>query len=138
MVRLDAWIGIGLMVRWILMEGSVVVLIGFFSVYFGLVSSLVRHYSVVISSCCCRYFVVREPSIRSHLVMVEKEPQAAFMLGAGTGSVLTAGMLPRFLKTKKMMPTGVVTLLGAAALGYNAMQLSRWWDLENYPFVKRS
>mmetsp|Transcript_110446 Transcript_110446/g.293396 ORF Transcript_110446/g.293396 Transcript_110446/m.293396 type:complete len:120 (-) Transcript_110446:142-501(-) len=71
-------------------------------------------------------------------LMVEKDPQSAFLLGSATGGLLTAGMLPRFMKTKKVMPAGMVTLLGLGALGYNAMQLSRWWDPESLPFRSKS
>mmetsp|Transcript_103106 Transcript_103106/g.162963 ORF Transcript_103106/g.162963 Transcript_103106/m.162963 type:complete len:120 (-) Transcript_103106:47-406(-) len=70
-------------------------------------------------------------------LLVEHEPQAAFMLGSATGGLLTGGMLPRYLKTKKMMPTGMVAAVGLLATGYNAMQLSRWWDLDAFPFGRR-
>ncbi|CAE7944831.1 unnamed protein product, partial [Symbiodinium necroappetens] len=55
-------------------------------------------------------------------MMVEKDPQA--------------GMLPRFLSSRKVMPTGLVSLLGLMALAYNCMQLRKWWDPEDLPFIK--
>jgi len=70
-------------------------------------------------------------------VIVEHDPQAAFILGTGTSGVLTAGMLPRFLKTKKMMPTGAVAALGSLALAYNGFQLTRWWDPASLPFTSK-
>merc|ERR1719277_1788253 len=66
--------------------------------------------------------------------MVEKDPQTAFLMGSATSGVLTAGMLPRFLKTQKMMPTGLVALLGVAGLLHNGNQLSKWWDPASLPF----
>lgn len=68
--------------------------------------------------------------------MVEKDPQCAFILGSATSGVLTAGMLPRFLSSKKMMPTGMVSLIGLMAFAYNCMQLNKWWDPEELPFLK--
>lgn len=44
--------------------------------------------------------------------MVEKDPQSAFLLGSATSGLLTAGMLPRFLRTGKVMPTGLVSFIG--------------------------
>ncbi|CAK9032520.1 unnamed protein product, partial [Durusdinium trenchii] len=68
--------------------------------------------------------------------MVEHDPQSAFLLGSATSGLLSAGMLPRFLKSKKMMPTGMVSLLGLMAFAYNCMQLQKWWDPEELPFLK--
>eukprot|EP00435_Cladocopium_sp_Y103_P032703 s2993_g8.t1 len=60
--------------------------------------------------------------------------------GGGSGQRLTifgeAGMLPRFLSSKKMMPTGMVSLIGLMAFAYNCMQLNKWWDPEELPFLK--
>mmetsp|Transcript_73193 Transcript_73193/g.174434 ORF Transcript_73193/g.174434 Transcript_73193/m.174434 type:complete len:122 (+) Transcript_73193:87-452(+) len=64
-------------------------------------------------------------------VLVEKDCQKAFLLGSVTSGVLTAAMLPRFIRTKKMMPTGAVTFLGLIGLAYNGMKLSQWWDPED-------
>lgn len=69
-------------------------------------------------------------------MMVEKDPQSAFLLGTATSGALTAGMLPRFLSSRKVMPTGLVSLLGLMALAYNCMQLRKWWDPEDLPFIK--
>eukprot|EP00930_Biecheleria_cincta_P098217 TRINITY_DN89897_c0_g1_i1.p1 TRINITY_DN89897_c0_g1~~TRINITY_DN89897_c0_g1_i1.p1 ORF type:complete len:121 (+),score=18.21 TRINITY_DN89897_c0_g1_i1:153-515(+) len=71
-------------------------------------------------------------------LLVERDPQSAFLLGSGTSGLLTAGMLPRFLKTKKMMPTGAVTLLGTLALAYNGKKLAEWWDPEALPFRSKA
>eukprot|EP00747_Dinoflagellata_sp_TGD_P166698 gnl/TRDRNA2_/TRDRNA2_189898_c0_seq1.p1 gnl/TRDRNA2_/TRDRNA2_189898_c0~~gnl/TRDRNA2_/TRDRNA2_189898_c0_seq1.p1 ORF type:complete len:138 (-),score=28.03 gnl/TRDRNA2_/TRDRNA2_189898_c0_seq1:69-428(-) len=70
-------------------------------------------------------------------VLVDRDPQSAFLLGSGTSGLLTVGMLPRFLKTKKMMPTGMVALLGTVSLAYNGFQLSQWWDPEALPFAAK-
>eukprot|EP00927_Polykrikos_kofoidii_P002965 TRINITY_DN11179_c0_g1_i1.p3 TRINITY_DN11179_c0_g1~~TRINITY_DN11179_c0_g1_i1.p3 ORF type:complete len:121 (-),score=28.17 TRINITY_DN11179_c0_g1_i1:87-449(-) len=70
-------------------------------------------------------------------MLVAQDPQAAFLLGTGTGGLLTAGMLPRFLKTKKVMPTGMVSFLGVATLAFNGHHLSQWWDPETLPFRKQ-
>mmetsp|Transcript_16463 Transcript_16463/g.35510 ORF Transcript_16463/g.35510 Transcript_16463/m.35510 type:complete len:119 (-) Transcript_16463:383-739(-) len=67
-------------------------------------------------------------------MLVERDPQLAFLLGSGVGGLLTAGMLPRFLKTKKVMPAGMVTLVGALSLSWNLFNLSKWWDPESLPF----
>ena len=43
--------------------------------------------------------------------------QSAFLLGSATSGLLTAGMLPRFLRTGKVMPTGLVSFIGLMVVG---------------------
>mmetsp|Transcript_83444 Transcript_83444/g.231595 ORF Transcript_83444/g.231595 Transcript_83444/m.231595 type:complete len:135 (-) Transcript_83444:127-531(-) len=57
--------------------------------------------------------------------LVGRNPRRAFSLGALVSSVLTVVMLLRALKMRKMMPAGLVTMLGTLALVANASQLSR-------------
>eukprot|EP00928_Gymnodinium_smaydae_P000093 TRINITY_DN10040_c0_g1_i1.p1 TRINITY_DN10040_c0_g1~~TRINITY_DN10040_c0_g1_i1.p1 ORF type:complete len:121 (-),score=16.05 TRINITY_DN10040_c0_g1_i1:126-488(-) len=71
-------------------------------------------------------------------VLVERDPQSAFLLGSATSGLLTAGMLPRFLRTKKMMPTGAVAMLGTLGLMYNGIKLSQWWSPEDLPFRSKN
>lgn len=61
-------------------------------------------------------------------LLVDRDPQAAFLLGSATSGALTVGMLPRYMKVNQMMPVGGAALLGAAGLAYNGWQLWRWWD----------
>lgn len=51
------------------------------------------------------------------------DQRSAFLLGSIVSALLTAGMVPRAIKTKKMMPAGMVALLGLIALLTNARQL---------------
>mmetsp|Transcript_51733 Transcript_51733/g.123125 ORF Transcript_51733/g.123125 Transcript_51733/m.123125 type:complete len:232 (+) Transcript_51733:84-779(+) len=56
-------------------------------------------------------------------ILVSKNAKDGHRLGAFVAALLALGMLPRVVKTKKMMPAGVVTLLGLLAAAYNAVQL---------------
>eukprot|EP00747_Dinoflagellata_sp_TGD_P189303 gnl/TRDRNA2_/TRDRNA2_49470_c0_seq1.p1 gnl/TRDRNA2_/TRDRNA2_49470_c0~~gnl/TRDRNA2_/TRDRNA2_49470_c0_seq1.p1 ORF type:complete len:125 (-),score=26.93 gnl/TRDRNA2_/TRDRNA2_49470_c0_seq1:105-434(-) len=58
--------------------------------------------------------------------MARKDPRRAFLLGTIVSAILSAGMIPRAVKTKKMMPAGMVALLGAIALLYNGKKLKEW------------
>lgn len=48
------------------------------------------------------------------------------LLGAVTSGVMAAAMGQRYLKTGKMMPAGMVAVLGAAACAYNAQKAREW------------
>ncbi|CAE8597909.1 unnamed protein product [Polarella glacialis] len=65
-------------------------------------------------------------------IMVEKDPQTAFLIGSITSGLLTSAMLPPLLKSGKM-PTAWVSVLGVAAFAYNGFQLWKWWDPETLP-----
>mmetsp|Transcript_26723 Transcript_26723/g.50232 ORF Transcript_26723/g.50232 Transcript_26723/m.50232 type:complete len:122 (-) Transcript_26723:251-616(-) len=71
-------------------------------------------------------------------MMVEKDPQAAFLLGGATSGILSAGMGRNFLVSRKVMPTGMVTFLGIMAFAYNCMQLRKWWSPEELPFIGKA
>lgn len=52
-------------------------------------------------------------------------PRRGFKLGALVSFLLTAGMLPRVVKSGKFMPAGLVSALGALSLVYNTTMLRR-------------
>jgi uncharacterized membrane protein (UPF0136 family) len=47
-----------------------------------------------------------------------------------TSSALFGAMAPRALRTKKLMPAGLVALLGAGSAAYHAKKTMDWWDSE--------
>ena len=48
------------------------------------------------------------------------------LLAAGTSGVMALGMGHRFLSTQKVMPAGLVAVLGAACCAYNAKKAIEW------------
>jgi len=59
-------------------------------------------------------------------LLADSQPQRAFALGTASSGVLTAAMLHRFIKTRKIMPSGIVSAIGAGALAFNAWKLNEW------------
>ena len=47
-----------------------------------------------------------------------------------TSSALVGGMAPRALKTGKLMPAGLLAILGAGSAAYHAKKTLEWWDSE--------
>merc|ERR1712060_706518 len=56
-------------------------------------------------------------------VLAPRNPRLALILATVISGLLTAGMVPRAIKTKKMMPAGMVALLGIVAFLYNSSKL---------------
>lgn len=54
-----------------------------------------------------------------------KMPKRAILFGTLVSALLSAGMIPRALKTKKVMPAGMVALLGLMSFLHNAMTLKK-------------
>ena len=50
------------------------------------------------------------------------------VLAATTSGLLAVGMGQRYMKTNKVMPAGVVALLGAAACAYNVNKAREWYE----------
>lgn len=48
------------------------------------------------------------------------------LLGAATSGLMAAAMGQRYVSTGKMMPAGLVAILGAAACGYNVHKGREW------------
>jgi len=61
-------------------------------------------------------------------LVVVRDPKRGFFYGTFVSTVLTLGMVPRFLKTKKFMPSGLVSLLGVVSLVYNGKKWYEWSD----------
>lgn len=57
--------------------------------------------------------------------MTQKYPKRGFMFATLVSALLAAGMIPRALKTKKMMPAGMVALLGLISFLHNASSLQK-------------
>ena len=51
-------------------------------------------------------------------------------LGLLTSAALVGAMAPRAMKTGKIMPTGLVALLGVGSAAYHAKKTMDWWDSE--------
>ncbi|CAB9502398.1 Transmembrane proteins 14C [Seminavis robusta] len=47
-------------------------------------------------------------------------------LATGASGIMALGMAQRYMKTGKMMPAGIVAILGAAACAYNAKKSMEW------------
>merc|ERR1719203_414819 len=47
-------------------------------------------------------------------------------LGLATGATLTGVMGYRFLKTRQLVPTGILAMLGVASTLYNAKKTNEW------------
>ncbi len=62
----------------------------------------------------------------AYIINTSDDVQKGFLVGAAGGTLMLGAMLPRLIQTKKVMPAGVGTVLGAAALGYNAYQAQKW------------
>eukprot|EP00931_Biecheleriopsis_adriatica_P118235 TRINITY_DN93683_c0_g1_i1.p1 TRINITY_DN93683_c0_g1~~TRINITY_DN93683_c0_g1_i1.p1 ORF type:complete len:210 (-),score=43.86 TRINITY_DN93683_c0_g1_i1:277-906(-) len=56
-------------------------------------------------------------------MLAARYPKRAFMLGTVVSLLLTAGMLPRAIRARKMMPAGMVALIGVVASLYNLSKL---------------
>lgn len=50
------------------------------------------------------------------------------VLAATTSGILAVGMGQRYMKTNKIMPAGLVALLGAAACAYNIHKAREWHE----------
>ena len=48
------------------------------------------------------------------------------LLGAGTAGVLSMAMGLRYMQSGKFMPSGLVAVIGAAGLAYNATKAMEW------------
>eukprot|EP00128_Syssomonas_multiformis_P003864 Colp12_sorted_trinity150504_noHs@31779 len=62
----------------------------------------------------------------SGYLISQNEAYQGFLLGTGASAVLGGVMGRRFLKTRKVMPPGVLTALAAVAGAYNAYKLYEW------------
>ena len=51
-------------------------------------------------------------------------------LATAASAVLVGVMGARYLRTKKVVPAGVLTGAGVASLGYNGMKTWEWMDAE--------
>lgn len=60
-------------------------------------------------------------------LLMERDPQSAFLLGTATGGAVAAGMLPHYMKSGQMLPMGMA-MVGAAVAAYNGWHFFRWWD----------
>jgi uncharacterized membrane protein (UPF0136 family) len=49
-----------------------------------------------------------------------------YLLGAAASGAMAAAMGQRYVKTSKMMPAGVVAIVGAATCAYNLRKAFEW------------
>ena len=62
-------------------------------------------------------------------VMISGDSQySGHSVAAATSGLMTLGMGQRFFKTGKFMPAGLVSVLGAASLGFHVNKALEWKD----------
>ena len=66
----------------------------------------------------------------SGMIIKQGENVKGHGLALLTSSALVGGMAPRALKTGKLMPAGLLAILGAGSAAYHARKTLEWWDSE--------
>jgi uncharacterized membrane protein (UPF0136 family) len=71
---------------------------------------------------CTSAYLIATPSSSSTTIF------RGHVLAATTSGIMALGMGQRYLKTNKIMPAGMVALLGAAACAYNIHKAREWHE----------
>merc|ERR1711934_193121 len=56
----------------------------------------------------------------------QNEAEQGHLVGTATSGLVLLAMGPRFVKSRKIMPAGILTITSLVGLGYNGMKYNEW------------